>query len=203
MTGSPDCFSGEYMKTADIYAIAFPNGKLYIGLSTKGAEHRFRQHVNDAHNGSKFPVHRAIRKYEPFVKLIILRRRLPYCKALVMEQWYIKVFKTKRREGYNQTCGGEGSLGRKNGKRQREAVSEMNRQRWNDPESREKILAAVRANQTKAAEANRNREYTESQLVSLKKAAMKSAEVNRRRWREDTEYRKKMLIILENGRKRK
>lgn len=50
------------MNTLFLYRILFPNGKVYFGISTK-PKNRFRQHKQDARNGSDCPLHRALRKY--------------------------------------------------------------------------------------------------------------------------------------------
>jgi len=58
---------------AEVYAIGFPNGKLYIGITTRTTEQRFRGHVKDMQRGSTYTVHKALRKYGPdSVRLVTL-----------------------------------------------------------------------------------------------------------------------------------
>ena len=104
--------------------------------------------------------------------------------------------------GYNLTDGGDGTVGRISSRRQRQAVSEMNHRRWQNPTTRRAILTKVRQNQEKAAAANRGRKLTPTQLRKLQSATDKAAKVNHRRWLRDKNYRAKMLKVLERGRKK-
>lgn len=96
------------MSPVSLYEMRFPNGKRYIGISVN-PRHRLRQHRHLAKTGSRFFVHRAIRKYgEEKVKFRVLCiGGLEFISELEVRA--IRHMKTNdRRFGYNQTAGGEG-----------------------------------------------------------------------------------------------
>lgn len=93
------------------------NNKVYIGLTTQGNRTRFLHHLYEARSGSKFPIHRAIRKYgeESFeIKVLITLDQSQNPEELKrLEKFYIKEFKANNRKfGYNLTEGGDGTLGK-------------------------------------------------------------------------------------------
>ena len=57
---------------ANVYAIGFPNGKLYVGLTSKTTAKRLSGHISDTRRGSKLAVHNALRKYGRNVQLMVL-----------------------------------------------------------------------------------------------------------------------------------
>lgn len=89
----------------DLYRLDFPSGKSYIGITTKGASHRYNGHRMSAESGSKFPVHCAWRKHGP-PRLIVLAtmddRDLP---AAEIEA--IRSCGTLFPSGYNLSYGGD------------------------------------------------------------------------------------------------
>ncbi len=93
----------------DIYKLDFPSGKSYVGLSTRGAVHRYKQHKQPSAKGI---VADALRKYgfdNVVMTVIDNAETLPeLCK---LEIKYIAEHNTKVPNGYNLTDGGEGSLG--------------------------------------------------------------------------------------------
>lgn len=101
-----------------IYCITcLPNGKLYIGQTSKSIEERFQSHVHKAEIGKNYALYRAIRKYGPqnftieevmFVEAPTkeeLKQKLDY-----LEKRFISRYDT-RRYGYNMTIGGDGAIG--------------------------------------------------------------------------------------------
>lgn len=55
----------------------------YIGVASKGAEHRFKEHLSKARLGSKLPIHNAIRKYgDKLVVDTIVMANIEYCYEL-------------------------------------------------------------------------------------------------------------------------
>lgn len=82
----------------------------YVGVSHKGAEYRFKEHLSLAGRGSKLPVHSAIRKYgNKLLVDTVIQGDIDYC--------YLMEVKLRPEPciGYNICPGGEKSvLGRKN-----------------------------------------------------------------------------------------
>lgn len=96
------------MKRALLYIVGFPNGRLYVGITTGTVDGRFRRHCRSDHR-----VGRAIRKYGPEnCRLMVLHRDLTWHEAGKLERWYIQELDSMvGHAGYNQTAGGEGNLG--------------------------------------------------------------------------------------------
>jgi len=91
-------------------AINIVNGKLYIGMTSKTVHKRAIEHRCEARRGSKYLLHKAMRKYgEENIKFIVLERCESYAAASKKEIEFIKGMKPE----YNLTAGGEGQLGRK------------------------------------------------------------------------------------------
>ena len=140
------------------------NGKQYVGLTRRSLNSRWRQHVNVANQGAKTYFHHAIVKHgvDGFdVQPMVSALSLDYLADL--ERQLIADFKPE----YNQTNGGEVTMGRKyddatkeqirlknTGKKRspeiRKMLSDMVKQRYIDrPELKEaatKQILAVRAN---------------------------------------------------------
>ena len=90
-----------------LYKLNFPNGKSYIGITTKGIESRFAGHLSAAKSGSDLPLARAIRKYGPPEKQILAfmnRDDLPAAEIRA-----IRVFGTLTPFGHNICLGGQTS----------------------------------------------------------------------------------------------
>lgn len=96
-----------------IYKITFPNGKVYVGLTSKGLEVRKKQHLRSANkpkSHSKLPVHKAISKYKDSITWKIIEDNIASLKkASEKEISYIKALDSANRKfGYNATNGGGG-----------------------------------------------------------------------------------------------
>ena len=122
---------------ADVYAIGFPNGKLYVGITNKTAQRRFKGHVGRAKKGSTFAVHNAIRKYGPSsLRLMVLAQGVAWARAKELEvEWIARLGTQDKRNGYNRTAGGDGVCG--------ELVAIKTHQRWSDPYYRMRVSAAI------------------------------------------------------------
>ena len=101
-----------------IYAIDFPNGKRYVGLTVRSISDRYKDHRKCARNPStsnKSIVYKAIRKYD-MVETFTLKSIDTSAKTIEelanLEIAYIAKFKTYvGNGGYNMTLGGEGAHG--------------------------------------------------------------------------------------------
>lgn len=111
------------------------NGKSYIGKTVKSLDRRISNHLYDANNGSKYYIHKAIRKYgfENF-KVEIICKYVDNEKFLSeIEKFCIAYYNTKVPAGYNLTDGGEGVsgsnywLGKHHSESTRKKISEAQR----------------------------------------------------------------------------
>jgi group I intron endonuclease len=86
------------------------NQKSYIGLTTKGGQHRWCQHKASAARGEKSPLYNAIRKYGiANFRFDILAECTSKEQAKEFEIWFIAKFKPS----YNRSTGGESHAGHK------------------------------------------------------------------------------------------
>jgi len=90
-----------------LYYLSFPNGKGYIGVTSRAVSVRLKEHIKRSEKSSKLPLYRAIAKHgEPICSVlecdIKTREHL-----LALEQWAIASFKTYGAGGYNASPGGE------------------------------------------------------------------------------------------------
>lgn len=85
------------------------NNKLYVGVTTKTPDKRFREHCINAKCGLEYALHHSIRKYgEKTFEVNTLERFESKEKAFKAEQKWIKLFNTyEGTHGYNLTEGGD------------------------------------------------------------------------------------------------
>ncbi len=95
-----------------VYKAQFPNGKVYVGITTKTLEERISQHMGSLGDG--LPFHNAIRKYG---KENVIWEVIDTANSMEnlneKESRYIEYFNSfiKTNCGYNCTLGGGGSVG--------------------------------------------------------------------------------------------
>lgn len=84
------------------------NGHFYIGMTARFLWERWDQHQSDARNGSKLPIHCAIRKYgkENFSLEMLQMASPEELPALEMRE--IFAYGANKRPNYNCTVGGDG-----------------------------------------------------------------------------------------------
>jgi len=142
---------------AIVYLLQFPNGKSYVGRTTKTLKARFRNHINAANKGSRCAVHAAIRKYgADCVSILSLAQGLSWAESAEVEIQWIEDLGTMTPNGYNMTRGGEGVVdpsgavaakisqtlrGHAVSERTRTAVSEAAKRMW--AEDHEKLRARM------------------------------------------------------------
>lgn len=90
-----------------LYKLDFEGGKSYIGITTKGVEHRFNKHRLSAIGGSSLAVHRAWRVHGAPEKSILAI--LEDDELASAEIKAIKAYNTLAPNGYNLSLGGETS----------------------------------------------------------------------------------------------
>jgi group I intron endonuclease len=124
----------------ELYRITSPSGKDYIGITSRTAEERFKDHVANA--GRKSPdglLIRAIRKYGADRMVVETLAVSDDWDALcAMEQEAIAIFGTRAPRGMNATDGGDGVLGYDPPAEVRSKVGAASRRVWQDKGYREK-----------------------------------------------------------------
>ena len=89
-----------------VYRFVFPNGKCYVGITAK-ADVRKRWHLHRVRKNKCWLVARAIRKYGwKSIKREVLES-VPNSDLLDREQHFVKLFDSRRPNGYNLTPGGD------------------------------------------------------------------------------------------------
>jgi len=97
-----------------VYCIYFPNGKKYIGQTTRDISNRLYEHINSSKNGSTLLVHKSIRKYgENHIICEEIDTALNIDELNKLEKHYIQELNTyyENKEGYNMTLGGDNLVG--------------------------------------------------------------------------------------------
>lgn len=170
---------------AACYLLEFPNGKVYVGITTKTPVERFERHCKDARTGRRnYPLYCALRKHGPeSVTIHTLAESEDWAELCRYERMFIAFYGCNRRgNGYNATSGGEGVPDYNPPEEVREKMRTAARERWGREEYRAKVSAAVsdvlRINWTDPAYREK---ITAACRVSLGK-----------RWDNDPAYRAKM-----------
>lgn len=108
-----------------LYKLAFPNGKVYIGITTESLSRRVQRHINYARKNRPYALSAAIRKYGEHsftAEHIASARSKEDLSAL--ERMMIAHYNTICPNGYNMTGGGEGTYRVKPSEKTRNKISE-------------------------------------------------------------------------------
>lgn len=156
--------SGRELVMSSVYAIAFPSGKLYIGVTSKTVAERLSKHLWDVRNGSKLAAHNALRKYGRNVKLVILAQGVSFDEAKDLEIWWISRLNTMRPGGYNLTAGGDGLCNPAPEVRQKLSQAQIGNQKAKDF----KYSAEVRKRRSEAVKLSwKNPEHRQRKMDAL------------------------------------
>lgn len=98
-------------KRGVLYRLTFPNGKAYIGITSRTANARFKEHCKNASNGRGIAVSRAIKKYGHCSVVVETLLVASWQYLIFIEPIVISHFKTRGDGGYNVSAGGEGVIG--------------------------------------------------------------------------------------------
>ncbi len=115
------------------YKLTAPNGKSYHGITTLTVNRRMTGHRTAARNGSKYPLHAAIRKYgfDAF-KLEVLSESKNRDELHRLEIEAIARDDTFAPNGYNLTAGGDGTSSHEVSEEHRLAIGTRMKERWDD-----------------------------------------------------------------------
>lgn len=132
-----------------VYKLNFPNGKSYIGQTSKSVRERFVEHSWDRTNSNSQlhrPITFAMKKYKGLVTYTILEGNLNSDEADYLEKYYIKFYDSLvNNNGYNLSPGGStGSIMSESGKKRR---AEKMQKLYDDPEYVEKITKHLKTDE--------------------------------------------------------
>lgn len=115
---------------ANVYILGFPNGKCYVGITSKTVGERFKKHVWGAKAGSTYPKHRALMKYgSENVRVMTIVTDVSWDQATDLEVWWISRLDTFNKDsGYNMTAGGDGTMGWKPSQETRAKISKASKE---------------------------------------------------------------------------
>ena len=137
----------------EVYKITFPNGKAYIGITTKGTDRRFSDHVYAAGRGEKSALYNAIRLHGvEHVTVEVIGRADGWDVLCELERAAIVEHGSRSPAGYNMTDGGDGVLGNTWSKGWRPSAE--TRARMSASQKRRKVSEATRAKIGAAAKGN-------------------------------------------------
>jgi group I intron endonuclease len=128
-------------KTYCVYLHTFPNGKVYVGITSQKPENRWKNGKKYAYNQL---VGRAIEKYGwDAIRHDVLFDGLTETEAKNKEIELIKQYNSQNRKyGYNLTAGGDGMTGFKTYESTKKKLSEINTGKQHTEESRRKMSEA-------------------------------------------------------------
>ena len=129
------------MPYGQIYKIDFPNGKVYIGQTSRTLKQRQTEHNTKAKNGNTRAVYGALRKYNMVGTFELIEIDTADTKEELCEKeiGYILMYRSIEREyGYNRTIGGEGVKGYVYTEEEREKQSQATKKQFAKPGAREK-----------------------------------------------------------------
>lgn len=115
------------------------NNKCYVGITKGEIKNRWNSHKKSAKgNNSSQTIHKAIRKYgvESF-SINEIDQATSIDELYKREKFWIKKLDTKNK-GYNETDGGEGTLGLVLSEERKNTLRVKANKRWSDPEEKKK-----------------------------------------------------------------
>ena len=131
-----------------IYKIQFPNGKHYIGLTSRTLDQRKQQHRCSAKKGDTQILYNAIRKYDMIdtFELIEIDTAETIEELYELEIGYILMYNSYMDEnGYNMTFGGDGTFGYIRTEEDKEKQSERQKKHFEkNPEARQKAIEGLK-----------------------------------------------------------
>jgi group I intron endonuclease len=175
-----------------LYRISFPNGKVYIGITSRTVKERFAEHCGKAARLDKnFAVHAAICKYGKENILLETIASANWDEIKAMEVSAIAEQNARVPFGYNLTDGGDGTTGIIVGKETRAMMRANNIGKKLSAETKAKIGAAhegrifTEESRAKLSSSASSRVFSESDRA-------KNSEIVRALWA-DPAYRKKVV----------
>ena len=202
------------MSVGSIYKIEFPNGKHYIGLTSRSLEDRQKEHKICAKSDDTKCLYKALRKYEMVdtFELVEIDTADTLEELCEKEIGYILSYNSYYMDGngYNMTYGGEGFNGyvyteednRKNSERRkqyfednpeaRETCSKAQKKRFENPDERAKNTESSRNYWNRNETAKQNaRDRTTKYHKEHPELGVAHGEIMKKKYEDNPEMRKK------------
>ena len=108
------------------------NGMLYIGMTTKSIDYRWKMHLNWARSMKPYKIHEALNTFgkDSFI-IEQIDSAQDFKKLKELEKKHIKSYNCKYPNGYNLTAGGQGVLGFKFSEERKQKLSVAGKIRGN------------------------------------------------------------------------
>jgi len=185
-----------------IYKIEFPNGKVYIGLTTTSLKQRKKEHKSCAKAGIKQYLYNALRSYNMIDKFELIEIDTADTLEELREKEIMYIFEYNSHYidgyGYNMTYGGEGVNGWVPNQEQRKKLSEVGKKYYQEtPGAREKnseVLKKYYEDNPGARE--KMRESTTKYFRETPGAREKQSEVMKKYYRETPGAREKNSEVM-------
>lgn len=160
---------------AQLYVLAFPNGKSYVGITNETVAERYGRHFVNAYlDDSQCAVHRAMRKHGVPRVVPIMCGSVAEMKQHEVE--LIELLNTLVPRGYNMTKGGDGTWGRRFSKGTRRRIAETLKRHERSEEHRRRLGESLRI----VMRGKRHSEETRRKIAEALKGKKKSSEHRRR-----------------------
>jgi len=179
-----------------IYKIEFPNGKVYIGLTTTSLKRRKSGHKKCAKGNDTRILYNALRKYRMEDTFELIEIDIAYTKEELCEKeiGYILIYKSfDKKYGYNMTYGGEGTNGYVLTEKQREKNSESKKKYYREtPGAKEKNSDTIKKYYRETSGAReKNSESKKKYYRETSGAREKQSEAIKKYYRETSGAREK------------
>ncbi len=216
LNSAPEGFGVVYLLTNLV------NDKVYVGQTWVGIKRRWEQHLEQARNGGKYYISKALRKHgeEKFSVGILGWEKTQTGLNNLESLWILLLNSIDSEVGYNSKHGGStGKLAPKTIKRmsdaahlswenseRRENLSVSMKERWADPEFRKRTLTAMASPETKEkVSAERKMRYSDPEQRQKISAAgirryadpeerKKAAKIQEKRWENPEEREKRSAV---------
>ncbi len=174
-----------------LYALTFPNGKQYIGITSGTLRRRVNLHRSHANTGRSGAVYNAIRKYGSrgfSAKVPVVAS--DWERLCELEPNGIAAFGTMAPGGFNLTAGGEGFRGQSYTQEQRAKMSIARTGKGTGPRPHAQGWSHSAEAKRKISEAGKGRKFTEETRAKI--GAMKVGNTNRTGQEVSAETREKI-----------
>jgi group I intron endonuclease len=151
-----------------LYALTFPNGKQYIGITSGTLRRRVNLHRSHANRGRPGAIYNAIRKYGTRgfdAKVLVIASDWDYLCRL--ERNAIAVFDTMSPGGFNLTTGGEGAPGQIVTQERRAQISKERKGKGTGPRPHVRGWSHTTEAKRKISEAGKGREFSEETRAKI------------------------------------
>ena len=184
-----------------IYKIEFPNGKVYIGLTTTSLKQRKKEHKSCAKAGIKKYLYNALRSYNMIDKFELIEIDTADTLQELREKEIMYIFEYNSHYidgyGYNMTYGGEGVNGWVPSQEQREKLSEVGKKYFREtPGARERHSEIKKAYYQETPGAReKNSEAIKKYYRETPGAREKNSEAQKKYYEDNLEAKLKMSEI--------